>query len=319
MEKNNIYQYQIFKNDNILYSNMNQTKFYFYNISLKDINDDYKFNWEESLNQILNETKIKAPTYINHSDYTLSIYVLKKENLDDGRLYSGYILVGEDDEDYKKEKKGDFFELGFEDDEHLLHALKGKLYFLSYINDEGKNILMLEKQYFSINIKGFLSYFKSRYSDKIQDIRSRTILGKDLISIITSLKDNKIKLVKLYFKKFTPEETIRTYGYVEDALISFLKKGIYAEIALHWEKPVGIVDFFKKLFKKNTFEEALDVDFGEFLKIFSFETDNDTIPSLNLLDQIISFTLPGDKADYNDNQIFSLIKKYLIDKKDKII
>jgi hypothetical protein len=297
---------------------MAKTQFYFYNLYTKE-KEGQTFNWEGILDKIYTETKNRTPHYENHSDYILSIHIAKKETLKQEQAYFGYIVVGEDEGSYQKEKHGDFYELGFEEDEYLCHVAKGKLYFVLFIDKDKKITLMLEKQYFSINIKGFLNYFKNRYSNEVYELTSKNILGKDLISTIKSLKDNKIRLARLYFRKAIPEETIRKFGYVEEAIPSLLKKGIYADLVLHWDKPIGVIDFFTSLFKTKTFDESLDVDFGEFLKIFSFETDNDTIPSLNLLDKIICFILPLDKSEYDEEDIFKLMKEYYLEKREKII
>jgi len=310
----------MFKNQESQIDTMAQTKFYFYDI-LTTNKENQIFNWQEALDQIVKETTTKPPVYINYSGYTLSIHIIKKEDLVNEKLYLGYIVIAEDKSSYQKEKRGDFFELGFEEDESLLYTPKGKLYFLFWINNSGEILLNLEKQSFSINIKGFLNYFKTRYSTEIEEINSRMKLGKDLTTTIKSLRDNKIRIVRIYFKKYTPEDTIRKFGYVEEAIPSLLQKGIYADLYLHWDKQnsITIADFFKNFVKRTTFEEALDVDFGEFLKAFSFETDNSAVPSLNLLDKIICFTLPGDKSEYNNEQIFSAMRQYFIENKEKIV
>jgi len=107
---------------------------------------------------------------------------------------------------------------------------------------------------------------------------------------------------------------------VEEAIPRLLDKGMYADITLRWENPPKTSEVFMSFFKKRTFEETLDVDFGEFLKAFNFETDNEAIPSLNLLDKIISFILPLDKSSYqNDNSIFSSMKEGFEGKKSKLL
>lgn len=297
---------------------MAQTKFYFYDLLLQN-KEEKEFNWKEELDKIMLETEQKSPSYQNHSDYILSVHIVKKEDVQGGRFYFGYFIVGEDDINYSRERKGEFLELGFEEDEHLCHKIKGKLNFLIWVSDEGKPILMLERQYFSLNIKGFINYFKQRYSEIIEDLRSRNIIGKDLKSTIQSLKDNEVKLVRIYFRKYAPEDRIKQCGYVEEVIPNLLEKGIYADITLRWKNPPKTEGFFKNFFNTTNFEEALNVDFRELLKIFTFDTDNDTIPSLNLLDKIIYFMLPRDKTEYEDNEMFIALKEGFENKREKLV
>jgi len=297
---------------------MANTKFYFYSIKAKD-EEDNPFDWLNSLDVIYNETQSKKNEYQEHQDYSLGIYVLQKEKIGEETLYKGYMIVGEDQKSYKKEKKGEFLELDFQEDEHLCHVVKGRLYFLFWIDNEGRVILMLEKQYFSLNIKGFLSYFKSRYPKEAKKITSKTILGKDLLATLKNLRDNKVRLARIYFRKATPEETIKKYGLVEEEIASMLKKGIHAELYLHLDRPMTLGDFFKQFFKRKSFEEALDVDFGEFLRELSFQTDNDIFPEFNVLDKLVSLTLPLEKTSYEENQILSEMQNFFITKKEKII
>ena len=296
---------------------MAQTKFYFYNLMV-DNKIGFQFNWKEELDKIYKETQEKKPNYQEHPDYTLSLHISEKVEGSNDITYLGYFIVTEDDTEYKKEKKGEFYELGLDEDEHLCNIPKGKLYFLLWINKKGEVILMLERQYFSLNIKGFLHYLKQRYSDKIEDIQSKNILGKDLKTTLLNLRDNEITLVRIYFKKYAPEQRVKKSGYVEDVIPKLLEKGIYADITLRWEKPPKVWEFFRKFSNTSTFEEALDIDFGEFLKIFNFETDNDTIPSMNLLDKIIFFQLPRDKSEYSEDKILKAIKEGFESKKDKL-
>lgn len=298
---------------------MGQTKFYFYNLFVQNKLGN-QFNWKESLDLIYNETQKKDIVYRSHTDYTLSIHIVKREELQNELLYLGYLVVGEDVENYKKEKKGEFLELEFDDDEHLLNVPKGKLFFLISLNTNGNIILMLEKQYFSLNIKGFLHYLKERHSSILEDIRSKNILGKDLKTILTTLKNNHLTMVRLYFKKYAPQDRIKKGYYVEDVIPKLLEKGIYADITMHWKEPPKTMDFFTKFLGTSTFEEALDIDFGEFLKVFSFETDNDAIPQMNLLDKIVFFLLPFDKSEYpSENEIFDAMKQGFDSKRDKLI
>lgn len=294
-----------------------QTAFYFYNIRL-ELKEGQSFDWNNVLEIIKSETDQKQPVYKAISGYTISLRIMREKVLDIGKIYEGYILIAEDENEYKKEKKCDFLELDIEEDEHLTHTKKGKLYFLIHVKD---NIitLMLEKQHFIINIRGLLHYFVERYPDMIDKINTRKILGKDLMSSIKNIKDNKMKFVRIYFKKYTPAERIREFGYVEDAIPNYLEKGLYADLTLHFGRAVSVGNFFTEFFKKTTFEEALDVDFGEFLKIFSFEVDNDVTPSLNMLDKMISFTLPLDKSQYSDEEIYNEIERFFVEKKEKII
>jgi len=301
-----------------LEESMAQTKFYFYDLLLQN-KQDMIFDWSEELDKIMLETTNKSPTYQNHSDYILSVHIIKKEEAKGGKFYFGYFIVGEDEINYSKERKGEFLELGFEEDEHLCHNLKGKLNFLIWVGDDGKPILMFERQYFSLNIKGFVNYFKQRYSTIIEDLRSRNIIGKDLKSTIQGLKENKVTLVRLYFKKYAPEDRIKQFGYVEEVIPNLLQKGIYADISLRWQNPPNTEGFFKNLFGTESFEEALNVDFGELLKIFSFDTDNETIPSLNLLDKIIYFMLPLEKTAYDDGGMFKTLKEGFESKRDKLV
>ena len=297
---------------------MAQTKFYFYDLLLQN-KPETTFDWSGELDKIMLETTNKSPTYQNHSDYILSVHIIKKQEAQGGKFYFGYFIVGEDEINYSRERKGEFLELGFEENEHLCHNIKGKLNFLIWVGDDGKPILMFERQYFSLNIKGFVNYFKQRYSNIIEELRSRNIIGKDLKSTIQSLKENKVTLVRLYFKKYAPEDRIKQFGYVEEVIPNLLQKGIYADISLRWENPPNTESFFKKLFSAGSFEEALNVDFGELLKIFTFDTDNDTIPQLNLLDKIIYFMLPRDKTEYDDNDMFITLKEGFEGKKDKLV
>ena len=297
---------------------MAQTKFYFYNIKAKNEEGD-SFDWIKYLDAIQQETFTKQSHYQDHEGYSLSIHILDKEKVGEENMYKGYMIVGEDEKSYKKEKKGEFLELDFQDDEHLLHIVKGKLYFIFWIDNEGRVILMLEKQYFSLNIKGFLNYFKNRYTEEAKKVTSKTILGKELIATLKSLKDNKIQLARIYFRKSTPEETIRKYGFVEDEIASMLRKGIHAELYLHMTTPRTLGDFFKQFFKRRSFEEALEVDLGEFLRQFSFQTDNDIIPEFDVLDKLISLTLPLEKTQYAENQILSEMQSFFLNKKDKIV
>lgn len=301
-----------------LEEDMVQTKFYFYDLLLQN-KQNKNFDWTTELDKIMLETTNKSPTYQNQSDYILSVQIIKKEEKQGGKFYFGYFIVGEDEINYRKEKKGEFLELGFEEDEHLCHNLKGKLNFLIWVGDDEKLILMFERQYFSLNIKGFVNYFKQRYLDIIKDLRSRNIIGKDLKSTIQGLKENKVTLVRLYFKKYAPEERIKQFGYIEEVIPNLLQKGIYADISLRWENPPNTEGFFKNLFGTESFEEALNVDFGELLKIFNFETDNDAIPSLNLLDKIIYFMLPLDKTSYDDKEMFKILKEGFESKRDKLV
>jgi len=147
---------------------MANTKFYFYSIKAKD-EEDNPFDWLNSLDVIYNETQSKKNEYQEHQDYSLGIYVLQKEKIGEETLYKGYMIVGEDQKSYKKEKKGEFLELDFQEDEHLCHVVKGRLYFLFWIDNEGRVILMLEKQYFSLNIKlGLLEFTLEKLHQKKQ-------------------------------------------------------------------------------------------------------------------------------------------------------
>jgi len=221
---------------------MAQTKFYFYDLLLYN-KPEMTFDWSKELDKIMLETKNKSPTYQNQSDYILSVHIIKKEEAQGSKFYFGYFIVGEDEINYSREKKGEFLELGFEENEHLCHNIKGKLNFLICIRDNEKPILMFERQYFSLNIKGFVNYFKQRYSDIIEDLKSRNIIGKDLKSTIQSLKENKVTLVRIYFKKYAPEDRIKQFGYVEEVIPNLLQKGIYADISLRWETPPNTESF----------------------------------------------------------------------------
>jgi len=106
---------------------------------------------------------------------------------------------------------------------------------------------------------------------------------------------------------------------VEEEIASMLKKGIHAELYLHLDRPMTLGDFFKQFFKRKSFEEALDVDFGEFLRELSFQTDNDIFPEFNVLDKLVSLTLPLEKTSYEENQILSEMQNFFITKKEKII
>ena len=302
--------------DNDVAEYMAQPVFYFYNLFLKK-KEDKSFDWVDELDKIKLETESKSPSYQDHINY--SIHLIKKEEQAESKLFFGFFIVGENEANYSKEKKGEFLELDLEEDEHLCHNVKGKLYFLICVDSKGHVILMLERQYFSLNINGFMNYFTERYSDSIEHLRSKNIIGKDLKSTIRNLKDNEIRLVRIYFKKYAPEDRVKKCGYVEDIIPNLLEKGIYADITLRWNVPPKTETFFKNFFKTNSFDEALDVDFGELLKIFQFKTDNDTIPTLNLLDKIICFTLPRDKAEYDDNEIFLSMKEGFQSKRDKLV
>ena len=289
------------------------TKFYFYNLHTKT-RSEKKFNWKMVLEKIFTETKTKKPHYERYGENTLSMHILKKEELREDILYLGYIVVGEDDRTYQQEKSGDFFELKLEDGAHLLHRFKGKLYFLISLNNEHVK-LMLERQYFALSVNAVINYFNIRYSDSLEKLKSKTILGRELTNTLKNIKGNNIKLAKICFRKSTPEETIRKFGFVEEAIPSLLN----AELCLHWREPISVADFCKTLFRKKAFEDVFDTDFGEFLKTFSFETDSTITPKLNLLDRLICFELPLEKANCTDSEIFDMIKDFFIKNKDKVI
>lgn len=118
--------------------------------------------------------------------------------------------------------------------------------------------------------------------------------------------------------KFATEDRVRQFGFVEDAIPKLLEQGIHADLILKWDRPTDVETFFKNFFKKESFEDALDVDFGEFLKQFTFETDNDAVPAMNMLDKLIKVTLPLDKADYTDETLFNTLKELYNSKKEKL-
>lgn len=292
--------------------------FYFYRLQ-PQIKDGSVFEWEKILETLLEETKNKTPHYEQISFGALSVHVLKKD-IKQEKFYFGFLVVSEDKGDYKKEKQGIFSDLGFGTDENLCHTHKGKLYFMIHLDEKNNAILMLEKQYFAINISGFLGYFKKRYSDKIEDLAYKTILGKELRAILSKIKNDKLRVARIRLRNSAIKDLDRKFGYVEDAIESFKKQGVYAEIVLHWDKPsVSTGEFLSEFFKAKTFNDALDVNFGEFLKVFSFKTDSEFIPELNLLNRLIKFTLPFDKAMHNDDEIFSAVKEFYTNNQKGII
>lgn len=295
---------------------MVNSTFYFYAISIVE-KEDKEFSWESILNLIKAETDSKRIHYEKHEGYTLSVQIGKKEEDVDKKFY-GYFIVGENDSEYQKEKQGEFLELGLCDDEFLCHIHRGKLAFVINIISNTKIILMLEKQYFSLNIKGVLNYFNKRYAESVQEIKSKTMIGKDLKNQIISLKENKVKIVRISFKKFATEDRVRQFGFVEDAIPKLLEQGIHADLILKWDRPSNVKTFFKNFFKKESFRDALDVDFGEFLKQFTFETDNDAFPSMNMLDKLIMVALPLDKSEYTDKTLFNVLKELYNSKKEKL-
>lgn len=296
---------------------MTNSKFYFYDLSVEE-KEGQKFNWEIILDAIKSETDTKTIHYEESSNYKLSIQIGKKETENEEIIYSGFVIVGENEENYQKEKSGEFLELGFDEDESLCHINRGKLAFTLIIKSNNQIILMLEKQYFSINIRGAINYFQKRYSDTIKEIKSKTMIGKDLKNQIINIKDNKVRIARISFKKFATSERVREFGFVEDAIPKLLEQGIHADLILRWDTPLNVETFFQKLFKKESFEDALDVDFGEFLKQFTFDTDNDAVPSLKMLDKLICTYLPLDKADYTDETLFLALKELYNSKKDKL-
>jgi len=292
-------------------------KFYFYEI-LEKLKDDQSINWETVFETLSQETTNKTPHNEEVGGYQISVRVLKKSDFETFKLYAGYILLGEEDKQYKIEKNCDFFDLDLDDGELLCHTQKGKLYFLFIVSNGNKPILMLEKIHFMINIRGVLNYFQKRYSDAIEKIDSKTILGKDLVTAIKNMKDDKIKLAKFYFKKSIPTEQTKQFGYVEDAIPNLLEKGIQAELILHFITKPKVADFFA-LFTKKSFDEALDVDFGQLMRSFYFETDNTMMPKIDMLDKIISYTLPLDKADYQEDALLTELENYFKANKDKLV
>ena len=296
---------------------MTQSKFYFYRLRV-EAKEGESIRWGNIFDGLLQEAVEKNINYESYTNCKLSIHITKKENIGEEKSYSGYLVISEDKETYHKEKKGKFLDIGFDDDESLCHRKKGKLFFLFNIQDNGDVILMLEKQHFSLNITGFLAYLRTRYSRSIEELRYNTLLGKDLTSAIKSLKDNKLTLLKVYFKKHTPADRLQRHGYVEDEIKSLKEKGINANLSLTWDEPITVSKFFKTFFNKRTFEDALEVNFGEFLKVFSFKTNNSVMPTLNLLDNLICFTLPLDKSNYDDDSLFTAMKEYYVENRESI-
>ena len=96
-----------------------------------------------------------------------------------------------------------------------------------------------------------------------------------------------------------------------DGLVVLVDKGVSADIILETKIPASGADtliVFAGVHSRVAVHET-----------FSFETDSTITPKLNLLDRLICFELPLEKANCTDSEIFDMIKDFFIKNKDKVI
>jgi len=274
------------------------------------------FNWKIAFDQILRETNANNPMRLHSSKVTL--HVLSVDTSDQSYVaYSGYMRVGEDKKEWGIGKKNDEHELELDDDEILFNKQKGKVFFFLAVFSN-KVILVFEKIHFILNISGFVAYLQERFATDIDDLKQKTLPGREFIDIVKRNKEKNIKVADIYFKNYVTKEMMRQFGYVEDVLPKLLAKKIRAEVRLHFIEDTTLKDFLLGFSKKETVDEAIAINYAEVLKIFDLTMCDKNCKPINLIDKILRIVVPFDKGQLDDVKLCKHLEGAFKDKKDLI-
>lgn len=299
----------------IIYDSMSNLEFFFYELSIKPISDD--FDLVNKCDILKKETDDHKPTYLKNTEAgsRVCIDILDKKVLGKETFFSGKIIKSQEPKNFKIEDGGQLNELELQGDTAITNNKKDIIYFTLYINTtSNKYVVALEYQPFSISIGIMLECIKNHFKTEIKEITAERKFGKDLIDELNAVSGDKLTLAIIRFKKNVPISKLKQLGYVEDAIEHLKEKNLDFTLKLHWggkDEKITPKEFITQFFRIHDFTQLEQTNFFEFMKTLQIKTDNITYSKINFMDKILRFEFKDNKEKYNDDRIFGDVIKFL--------
>ncbi len=279
------------------------------------------------LNKIKSEIDSKNPYYIQLNGSKLHFQVAIIMDRRDEIFFMGKMILSHKAIDFREEISGVLYPLPTKPDSGLCHNIMDMSFFiLHYDKKTGESIVMLEHIPFSLSIGAFVAYLKQRMSSDVELIDHKLKIGRDIVKLLKDISGYNLIGARIQLRKSITSKQLRNkFGLIDDALVAVSRKGFTCELILKWDKrdkkKLTLLEFFRQFFKIGEISELQNTNFGEFLRIFSFTTDNEALPPINVMDKILVCPMLLPKAEYlsNEKSMFEKMMVYFDEHRDEIL